>query len=94
MYNHQYQTNIAAPSSESLTTYNAYKKQGFLDLQFTFNIPIFNNMADKYDRYVGYDNLGTKRPIKNLVDNIEDSHDDNHGSDKVGSAFLSSYQCT
>ena len=71
MYNHQYQTNIAAPSSESVTTYNAYKKQGFLDLQFTFNIPIFNNMADKYDRYVGYDNLGTKRPIKNLVDNIE-----------------------
>lgn len=70
LYNHQYQTNIAAPSSESVTTYNAYKNQGFLDLQFTFNIPIFNNMADKYDRYVGYDKLGNDRQIKNLVDNI------------------------
>ena len=70
LYNHQYQTNIAAPSSESVTTYNAYKNQGFLDLQFVFNIPIFNNMADRYDRYVGYDKLGTNRQIKNLVDNI------------------------
>ena len=70
LYNHQYQTNIAAPSSESVTTYNAYKNQGFLDLQFVFNIPIFNNMADRYDRYVGYDKLGANRQIKNLVDNI------------------------
>lgn len=70
LYNHQYQTNIAAPSSESVTTYNAYKNQGFLDLQFVFNIPIFNNMADRYDRYVGYDKFGTDRQIKNLVANI------------------------
>ena len=70
LYNHQYQTNIAAPASESVTTYNAYKKQGFLDLQFTFNIPIFNNMADKYDRYIGYDKLKDDRKINNLVDNI------------------------
>lgn len=70
LYNHQYQTNIAAPSSESVTTYNAYKKNNFLELQFTFNIPVFNNMADRYDRYIGYDSLGTNRRIKNLVDNI------------------------
>ena len=70
LYNHQYQANIYAPAAESVSTYNAYKNQGLLDLQFTFDIPIFNNMADHYDRYVGYDSLKTNRPIKNLVDNI------------------------
>ncbi len=70
LYNHQYQTNIAAPSSESVTTYNAYKNNNFLELQFTFNIPVFNNMAEKYDRYIGYDKLGTARQVKNLVNNI------------------------
>ncbi|MDY5874242.1 MAG: dockerin type I domain-containing protein [Bacilli bacterium] len=69
LYNHQYQTNIAAPSSESITTYNAYKKQGLLELDFIFSIPIFNNMADRYDRYIGYDET-PNRQINNLVDNI------------------------
>lgn len=70
LYNHQYQANIAAPSSESVTTYNAYKKNGFLELQFTFNIPVFNNMADKYDRYIGYDSLKDNRKVNNLVSDI------------------------
>ncbi len=50
MYNHQYMANITAPSSESITTYNAYNKNGFLDLPFEFSLPIFNNMQEKYDR--------------------------------------------
>ena len=50
MYNHQYMANITAPSSESVTTYNAYNKNGFLDLPFEFSLPIFNNMQEKYDR--------------------------------------------
>ncbi len=41
---HQYMTNIAAPSSESATSYKAYKKIGILDSAFIFYIPVYNNM--------------------------------------------------
>lgn len=41
---HQYMTNVAAPSSESATTYTTYSDLGILDSQFIFHIPVFNNM--------------------------------------------------
>ncbi len=44
LYNHQYMTNIAAPSSESSSAYNTYNKLGLLNSAFVFYIPIFNNM--------------------------------------------------
>ncbi len=66
LYNHQYQTNIAAPSSESTTTYKAYHNQGLLDLKFTFDIPVFLNMADKYDRPIG--NLATVNTLDTVID--------------------------
>ncbi len=43
-YLHQYMTNIAAPSSESVTSYNSYKTLGILNNGFTFYIPVYNNM--------------------------------------------------
>lgn len=46
LYTHQYMTNIAAPSSESKTTYNTYKNLELLDNVFVFYIPIYNNMDD------------------------------------------------
>jgi len=46
LYLNQYMTNIAAPSSESKTTYNSYKELGILDKGYVFYIPIFNNMDD------------------------------------------------
>ena len=54
VYNHQYQDNIAAPSSESLKSSQAYEKNGLLDqgtnsFPFVFTIPVYDNMADKYD---------------------------------------------
>ena len=41
---HQYMTNVAAPSSESATTYKTYKNLGILESSFIFYIPVFNNM--------------------------------------------------
>lgn len=41
---HQYMTNVAAPSSESATTYNTYNNLGILESEFIFHIPIYNNM--------------------------------------------------
>ncbi len=41
---HQYMTNVAAPSSESATTYNTYNNLGILNSSFIFYIPVYNNM--------------------------------------------------
>ena len=43
-FTHQYQTNIAAPSSESATSYKSYSDLGLLSQGFVFYIPIFSNM--------------------------------------------------
>lgn len=45
-YTHQYMTNIMAPASEARTTYKSYYSTGILDSEFTFYIPVFNNMYD------------------------------------------------
>ena len=45
-YNHEYMTNIAAPSSEAIPTYKSYSTYGLLDSGFIFYIPVFNNMPD------------------------------------------------
>ena len=46
LYGHQYMTNIAAPSSESKTTYKSYQNMEILDSDFIFYIPVYNNMDD------------------------------------------------
>ncbi len=45
VYGHQYMTNIAAPSSEAKTSYNAYNKVGKLNSTIEFYIPVYNNMV-------------------------------------------------
>lgn len=45
-YGHQYMQNIAAPSSEAITTYKSYNKNNMLDLSYTFYIPIYENMPE------------------------------------------------
>ncbi len=42
---HQYMTNVAAPSSESATTYKTYSNLGILESSFIFYIPVYNNMS-------------------------------------------------
>jgi len=41
---HQYMQNIAAPESESLSTYRAYSNAGIVDSAFVFKIPVYRNM--------------------------------------------------
>ena len=43
-YSHQYMTNVMAPSSEAFMTYKSYYNLGLLDSEFTFYIPVYNNM--------------------------------------------------
>lgn len=47
-YSHQYQTNIAAPSSESSMTYKSFEQKG-LESPFIFSIPVYNNMNATID---------------------------------------------
>ena len=43
-FSHQFQTNIVAPSSESITSYKSYNEIGLLNQAFVFYIPVFTNM--------------------------------------------------
>lgn len=46
LYTHQYMQNILAPSSEAISTYNAYLKMNLLDIPFNFVIPVYENMPN------------------------------------------------
>jgi beta-N-acetylglucosaminidase len=48
IFNHQYQTNVMAPFSEALTAQKSYWNANMQDLSFTFNIPVYEEMADSY----------------------------------------------
>ena len=43
-YTHQYMTNILAPASESLSTYETYESLKLLDKAYAFKIPVYNSM--------------------------------------------------
>ena len=43
-YTHQYMTNILAPASESLSTYDTYSNLKLLDKAYSFKIPVYNSM--------------------------------------------------
>lgn len=43
-FTHQFQTNIAAPSNESASTYKSYSDLGILSQSYVFYIPVFTNM--------------------------------------------------
>ena len=49
IYNHQYQTNVMAPFTEGGQMQKAYWNANMRDLSFTFNIPIYENMASSYN---------------------------------------------
>ncbi len=44
LYGHQYMTNIRAPYGEGKTAYNSYKNADALNSNFTFSIPVYENM--------------------------------------------------
>lgn len=47
IYTHQYMANLAAPASESSTSYTSYKNNGLLNLPLVFEIPIYENMPEE-----------------------------------------------
>ncbi len=47
-YTHQYMTNILAPASESLSTYDSYNSLKLLDKAYVFKIPVYNSMPSDF----------------------------------------------
>lgn len=47
-YTHQYMTNILAPASESLSTYNSYNNLKTLNKAYVFKIPVYNSMPSEF----------------------------------------------
>ena len=70
---HQYMTNVAAPSSESATTYKTYSNLGILESSFIFYIPVYNNMGETITNSPGgavddgEDNPPSSLPISTIV---------------------------
>ena len=63
-FTHQYQTNIAGPSSESDITFKAYENLGIIDANFKFEIPIYLNMDATIDNTSGGAVEDTEEPAK------------------------------
>lgn len=42
----QYQTNISAPSSTAVTTFNSYNNMGIINSSFVFHIPVYEGMPE------------------------------------------------
>lgn len=53
-YTNQYMTNIIAPASEALDTFDAYSEMKYLDNAFTFLIPIYKNMPEEFTSHPPY----------------------------------------
>ena len=45
-YNHQYMTNVQAPSTEALHVYEAYINNNLLNSSLVFEIPVYTNMPE------------------------------------------------
>lgn len=48
LFTHQYMTNIYAPVSEGSKMYNAYNTGSLLGSEFSFKIPVYDDMGDVY----------------------------------------------
>lgn len=72
-YTHQYQTNIMAPESESASIYKSYSAGNKLNNNYTFVIPVYNNMPSSAFKVSTTDTVGgTTTPGENQDENIDD----------------------
>lgn len=58
VYTHQYQANIMAPESESSSIYKSYKANNKLNSNYTFSIPVYNNIPNTAFKVSRTDTVG------------------------------------
>lgn len=73
-YTYEYMTNIMAPSSESASIYSSYEKNGKLGDNYTFTIPVYNNMTSNAYKVSRTDTVGG-----NETDNGKTEENNNNG---------------
>ena len=75
-YTHQYMTNIMAASKEAASIYESYKKNNKLSSNYTFIIPVYNNMPSSAFKVSTTDTVGgndtdkdkeEEKPIENVI---------------------------
>lgn len=76
-FSHQYMANLAAPSSEALSSYKTYQANGLFNLPLEFDIPVFQNMADVYNRPGG--NLADIAATDEVIDQNFEAYLDSQG---------------
>ena len=76
-YTYEYMTNIMAPSSESASIYSSYEKNGKLGDNYTFTIPVYNNMTSNAYKVSRTDTVGG-----NETDNGKTEENNNGGNNK------------
>ena len=55
MFWHQYMSNVQDPTSQSKSLYNTYAKNGILEKELNFIIPVYDNMPSKSGMPSGFD---------------------------------------
>lgn len=76
-FSHQYMANLAAPASEAYSSYKTYQANGLFNLPLEFDIPVFQNMADVYNRPGG--NLTNIAVTDEVTDQNFESYLDSQG---------------
>ena len=76
-YTYEYMTNIMAPSSESANIYSSYETNGKLGDNYTFTIPVYNNMTSNAYKVSRTDTVGG-----NETDNGKTEENNNGGNNK------------
>ena len=85
LYINQYMTNIAAPSSESTSTYSSYRDLGLLDSGFAFYIPVYYNMSASIGNSPsgGVDGGSSSSPSSSAIGTIVSSAGYSMSNDKI-----------
>ena len=64
LYTHQYMTNVRACVSESYSTYSSYKKLNVVNSNFTFKIPIYQNLPSETSLYLSQNVVPSNNPTE------------------------------
>lgn len=81
-YTYEYMTNIMAPSSESASIYSSYEKNGKLGDNYTFTIPVYNNMTSNAYKVSRTDTVGGNETDNGKTEENNNNDNNNGGNNK------------
>lgn len=79
LYNHQYMTNVRVSVSESINTYESYKSKNAVNSDFTFRIPVYQNLPAETSLYLSQNIVQSNNTTTNNVT----SNNNNNSSNSI-----------